>query len=191
MNTALKRDNTGDVLGRTVAPAAPIDWPRAARTHDGLEYHIRPIRPDDIERDRSFINALSDRSRYNRMLGVMLQPPEKLLDRFVHVDYCRQMALVAVIGSGDDEVIIGVARYGGNPAYAEFAIAIADAWQGKGVGTVLLTLLFDYAKAHGVSRLYGVILAKNAPMLQLAHGLHMTIRPCPQDTSLVEAWRTL
>src|ERR1700731_2963604 len=67
------------------------EWPRSAKTRDGVEYRIRPIRPDDVERDRSFINNLSASSRYNRMMGLIREPSQELLDHFVHVDYRREM----------------------------------------------------------------------------------------------------
>jgi acetyltransferase len=70
----------------------------------------------------------------------------------------------------DRETLLGVARYvrdkDGNAA--EFAIVIADAWHGRGIGSRLLAKLIDAARRHGVKRLYGDILAMNRPMLTLA-----------------------
>jgi acetyltransferase len=166
-------------------------WPRLAKTRDGVEYRIRPIHPDDIERDRSFINNLSPSSRYNRMMGLMREPSAELLNHFVHLDYRHEMALVAVVGEGADESIIAVARYGGNPAYCEFAVAVADEWQSRGIGTTLSQLLFEYAKSHGVRRMYAVLLAGNVRMLKLADDLKMSVRRSALDNADVEAWRTL
>jgi len=166
-------------------------WPRWAKTRDGVEYRIRPIRPDDLERDRSFINNLSASSRYNRMMGLMREPSAELLDHFVHVDYRREMALVAVVGEGADESIIAVARYGGNTSHCEFAIVVADEWQSRGIGTTLSQLLFAYAKTHGVRRMYAVLLADNARMLKLADDLHMDVRRSADDNTVVEAWHSL
>jgi acetyltransferase len=166
-------------------------WPRCAKTHDGVEYRIRPIRADDIERDRSFINNLSSSSRYNRMMGLMREPSAELLNHLVHVDYRHEMALVALVGEGADESIIAVARYGGNPAYCEFAVAVADEWQSRGIGTTLSQLLFEYAKSHGVRRMYAVLLTENARMLKLADDLQMRVRRSAHDNAVVEAWRTL
>jgi acetyltransferase len=182
----------------TVASLCPVGtqadrgkWPRRARTHDGVEYRIRPIRADDIERDLSFINSLSSSSRYNRMIGLMGEPSAELLNHFLHVDYRHEMALVAVVGEAADESIIAVARYGGNPAYCEFSVAVADEWQSRGIGTGLAQLLFEYAKSHGVRRMYAVLLAGNARMLKLADDLLMSVRSSGRDNAVVEAWRTL
>ena len=173
------------------AIATPSAWPQQARTRDGAEYRIRPIRADDRERDRAFIAGLSAQSRYSRMMGLMREPSAELLDRLVRVDYRREMALVAVVGEGADEAIIAVARYGGNPAYCEFAVAVADGWQGRGIGTQLSELLFAYAKANGVRRMYAILLADNKRMLKLADDLRMSVRRSTEDNSIVEAWRTL
>jgi len=107
------------------------------------------------------------------------------------VDYHGDMALVAVVTEGATETIIGVARYGGEPEAREVAIAGADAWQSRGVGFTLMHLLFAYAKAQGVRRIYGVIFANNAQMLKLAGSLQMTVRRSSYDDAIVEAWRTL
>jgi L-amino acid N-acyltransferase YncA len=155
------------------------------------EYRIRPIRADDRERDRAFIARLSAQSRYNRIMGLMQQPAAELLDRLVRVDYRREMALVAVTGEGAQESIIAVARYGGNPAYCEFAVAVADEWQDRDIGTQLSEQLFGYAKTNGVRRMYAVLQADNQRMLKLADELHMKVRRSAEDNSIVEAWRTL
>lgn len=166
-------------------------WPKRLKTQDGVEYLVRPIREDDMERDRRFIKSLSDSSRYNRMMGLSREPPAELLHQLTHVDYTHDMALVAVIGAGEAETIIAVARYGGNPDACEFAVAVADQWQRRGVGTALSLLLFDYAKLHGVRRMHAIIFARNYRMLKLAEYLHMTVRRSTYDDTVVEAWRTL
>ena len=73
----------------------------------------------------------------------------------------------------DGETLLGVARYvrdKDNQA-AEFALVVADSWQGRGIGTRLMAKLIDAARRRGVKRLYGDILATNRPMLELARKL--------------------
>jgi len=101
------------------------------------------------------------------------------------------MALYAVVGTGADENIVAVARYSGNPAYCEFAIAVAEEWRSRGIGTKLCELLFEYAKTHGVRRMFAVLRTGNDRMLKLATDLSMRIRMLPNDNMAVEAWRTL
>ena len=172
------------------ARASP--WPQYARTRDGADYRIRPIQSDDRERDRAFIAGLSAQSRYGRMMELMREPSAGLLHHLVRVDYRREMALVAVAGEGADETIVAAARYGGNPAYCEFAVVVADQWQGRGIGKHLCEHLFASAKANGVRRMYAILVADSKRMLKLAEDLHMSVRRgSAEDNSVVEAWRTL
>jgi acetyltransferase len=144
-----------------------------------------------LERDRRFLTGLSPSSRYNRMLGFMGDPSEELVARLVHVDYRHSMALTAVVGDDGEESIIAEARYGGAPDCCEFAVAVADEWQSRGIGTALSKLLFEYAKSHGVERIYATIFASNGRMLRLARDLHMIARRAPYGAAIMEAWRTL
>jgi acetyltransferase len=169
----------------------PSDWERTVTTRDGVSFRIRPIRPDDENRENQFIVRLSPESRYKRMMCMMKEPSPELVHRFVHVDYKRDMAFVALLGEPPDEEIIGVARYAQDRdgPDAEFAVAVADAWQGRGVGATLTRLLFEYAHLQGILRIYGEILADNNQMIDLVHWLGMNTRMCPEDHGLVEASR--
>jgi acetyltransferase len=169
----------------------PAEWKRVAHTRDGVEYGIRPIRADDLLRDKDFIMGLSPESRYTRMFAVMREPSAALLEQFVHVDYHSSMAFVAVIGGEEHERIIGVARYAADPngRDCEFAVAVADAWQARGVGATLTRLLFDYAHTQGFHKLHGDVLASNHRMVELVHWLGMEAHRQPDDAMLVEASR--
>jgi acetyltransferase len=125
------------------------------------------------------------------MMCAMKEPSPELLHRFVHVDYKRDMAFVALIGDPPDEEIIGVARYAHDVSGpdCEFAVAVADAWQARGEGATLTRLLFEYAHAQGIKKIYGEILADNSQMIDLVHWLGMNTRICPDDKGLVEASR--
>ena len=68
---------------------------------------------------------------------------------------------------------MAVGRYAPNAdgETAEFALAVADDWQGKGLGHALLERLCDAARAAGYRALYGHILDANREMLELARHL--------------------
>lgn len=157
-------------------------------TRDNVAYRIRPIRPDDAARERAFIMALSPQSRYTRMLHAVSEPATALVERFVHVDYARNMAFVAVLGHETDERIIGIARYTEDgPSRGEFAVAVMDEWQARGVAASLSSLLFDFARSQGVKNLHATILATNHAMIELAHWLGMMTCPDPTDPTLMRA----
>ncbi|HKZ74186.1 MAG TPA: GNAT family N-acetyltransferase [Steroidobacteraceae bacterium] len=172
---------------------APPRASEVAYTRDGASFRIRPIRPDDADRERAFIAALSDESRHNRFMYAMREPPAALIERLTHVDQKRTMALLAVIGEPPDERIIGVARYAADDAGedCEFAVTVADGWQGRGVGTMLARAIFEHARAQRFRRIYGLVLASNDRMVQLARYLGLEMRPQPGCPGVLEAYRRL
>ncbi len=105
----------------------------------------------------------------------------------VNVDYLHTMALVAC--AGHEDRIIGVARYADSPdgSGSEFAIAVADAWQSRGVGSALAERLFDHARQQGMLRLCASISATNSRMLGLAHWLGFSTVMTPGEPGLISA----
>jgi acetyltransferase len=99
------------------------------------------------------------------------------------------MALAATTMLGGAETLIGVARYVRDKAdpSAEFAIVVADSWQGRGIGGRLLAKLADVARRRGLKRLHGEILAINRPMLGLVRKLGFTLARHEQDPTLTRA----
>jgi acetyltransferase len=96
-----------------------------------------------------------------------------------------EVALIATSCSGIGERIVGVARYTRDDAHAaEFAILLADAWQGRGVGSKLLGRLIEYAREAGVMRLRGVTLSTNSRMLLLGRRLGFRQRKSPAQSWL-------
>ncbi len=170
----------------------PSGWERSGLTRDHVMYRIRPIREDDAARERAFIMALSPESRYTRMMCAMREPLAALVERLVYVDYTRNMALIALVGFGGAERIIGIARYAEDTAgSAEFAVAVLDEWQRRGVAGTLSKYLFVYARRHGIRHLHATLLATNQAMIKLARRLGLCVRLDPQDSTLLAASRSL
>lgn len=149
----------------------PAELEGLLRLRDGSDLPVRPIRPEDAELERAFFDALSERSRYQRFLSQMAQLPPQMLARFTQLDYDRELALVVFDPAGHE--FVGVGRYSPNAdgETAEFALTIADAWQGRGIGRALLERLCDCARAAGYRTLYGHILNANQDMRGLAERL--------------------
>ena len=133
---------------------------------------LRPLRPEDRDIEHAFVSGLSPETRHNRLLGGAARSRREYIESLVRVDYSRDMALAATTML-DGETLIGVARYvrDRDSESAEFAIVVADSWQGRGIGRRLLAKLIEAARRRGVKRLYGEILATNRPMLELARKL--------------------
>jgi acetyltransferase len=111
------------------------------------------------------------------------------LTRLCHLDYDREMALVAVVHDEDGRPhIAGVSRYylDTKTGIAEFAVVVSDRWQRQGLGLHLMECLIAAARKRGVKQLAGLILRENFPMQGLVHKLGFEIRPT-DDYSVVEA----
>jgi acetyltransferase len=167
----------------------PAELEGKARLRNGSTVAVRPIRPEDAEFERRFFDALSEQSRYQRFLNQMAHLPPQMLARFTQLDYDRELALVALAPDGSD--FIGVGRYSPNAdgETAEFALTVADAWQGRGVGRALLERLCECARAAGYLTLNGYILNANQEMLGLAE--HLGFVQSGRDGDLVTVARAL
>jgi GNAT superfamily N-acetyltransferase len=141
---------------------------RTAMLRDGAAVEIRPLEPDDADLLVEGFEGLSPASRYARFLTAVPSLPRHWVESLVDLDHRDREALAAIdalTGTG-----IGVARYvrlEDDPQEAEFAIAITDAWQDRGLGRILLGELCDAARANGIERLSGDVFAENGRMLGL------------------------
>jgi|HigsolmetaAR202D_1030399.scaffolds.fasta_scaffold00037_35 acetyltransferase len=163
--------------GRDACDAA--SWTTSSVLRDGTRITIRLLDPaTDRQREIDFLNSLSERTRYLRLLTPLKYLPKHMFDQLMDVDGQRRVAFVATVGEGDEERFVGVARYGvtDDPESAEVGITVTDAWQGRGVATRLMQRLEDYARAHGIKTLTGIVLPDNAQMLDLARRMGFQLK---------------
>ncbi len=165
----------------------PAHLARKVVLADGREILLRPIRPEDAEMEQEFVRGLSEESRYLRFMRSLQELTPEMLVRFTQIDYDREMAFVAIYTKDGKQEEVGVARYSIEPdgESAEFAVVVADAWQGKGVGTQLLEALIETARRRGVRELFGEVLVHNHAMLALTERLGFKRQPVPSDEDLV------
>jgi acetyltransferase len=178
-------------------PASLID---RVTLDDGRSVLVRPVLPQDAELQQQFVRALSPTSRYRRFHGPLRELSADTLDYLTQVDYRAHLALLAETFDADgEEVQVAEARWvlrvadgdGLDAGVADFAIAVADAWQGRGLGSRMLEALVRSARDAGVRRLEGSVLAENDPMrgLMRARGWH--VRRDPAEAHLLVAWLDL
>lgn len=152
----------------------------------GFDLTVRAIHPDDAMLTGEFLRGLSSESSYQRFLGPPPKPTAEVLHRLTHIDYRHEMALVAVVFVGGVETEIGVVRYVVHDSGqgCESAIVVADAWQRRGIGRMLLAALLEHAAAAGLQYVDGYVLATNEAMLNLARSLGFRVEPVPGDATL-------
>ena len=142
---------------------------RLATTHevvlrDGSTLHVRPLEPADEDALHDFFCALSPDSRAFRFLslGVNLRAAAR---HAAEVDGRDRVGLVAM---GPGGRIVAHAMYVRiDPESAEVAFAVADAWQGHGLGTVLLGLVADIASRAGIPQFVALVRADNRRMVDV------------------------
>jgi GNAT superfamily N-acetyltransferase len=150
---------------------------------DGRRVKIRPIRRDDVARTAAFIDSLSTQSKHSLFLGGITRLSDEAMQRLCDSHDYRDMAYVATVPGTDGERQIGVCRYAGADSNegAEISVAVADDWQHQGLGKLLLERLIEYARAHGVRRLYSMDALSNDAMRRLARNVGFTEQPDPDD----------
>lgn len=136
--------------------------------YDGTTIHVRAIRPDDDERLRAFHRQLSPDSIMFRFFHFLPELPMPDATHFTHLDYVNRMALLATMGEGEAEEILGVVRYDRiADATAEVAFVVGDHWQGHGIATALLYMLATYARTKGFTTFVAVTMGSNARMIEV------------------------
>ncbi len=136
--------------------------PIPVRVRDGTHLMLRPVLPGDTERTVHGHIYFSSETLYRRFMSARLPTPA-LMHYLSEVDYVDHF--VWVVTDGDDPVADArFVRDGGDPTVAEIAFTVADAYQGRGIGTLLINALSIAARANGVERFSARMLSDNAPM---------------------------
>jgi acetyltransferase len=138
---------------------------------DGTQVVIRPIYPEDADDLQVTFRRLSMESIYLRFFSFKKELPDEEARYLATLDYITRMAFVAICKENDQEIVVGVARYSlldmENPELAESAVVVADEYQGRGIGMLLLRRLVSYARAMGIRHLCGNMQVGNDRMLDL------------------------
>lgn len=131
---------------------------------------LRPLRPDDLEREIAFIQGLSMETLRLRLQYSGSSVSRADAERMLDLDYHDRMAIGAFVPGGSDARLIGVSRYARIDAsdQAECAIVVADDWHGRGLGTELMRSLGRAALGRGIRTLMGESMAENQRILAWA-----------------------
>lgn len=137
---------------------------------DGAVIHLRPIRPDDADREHRFFQRVGPESVYHRFFRMKRDLSPEELRHFTTLDYDDRMAFVAI----HEDEMVAVGRYdvlpeagGEDGRVAEVAFLVQDSFQGRGLGSHLLQHLTVYARLKGITEFEAFVLAENHAMLRL------------------------
>lgn len=139
---------------------------------DGGSIRIRSIGPDDRERLHEHFHTLSPHSVYTRFFGAKTELTPDELSYYTEMDGTERVGLVATLGSGVSETIVGVGRYfrqqrAGERHRAEVAFAVSDEHQHRGIASRLLVHLARIARSCGIRQFVAEVLAENRDMLRV------------------------
>jgi acetyl coenzyme A synthetase (ADP forming)-like protein len=147
---------------------------------DGATVHVRPVRADDGEAIHAFLESVSPESIWFRFFGA--PSLQWATEWSVQVDYSDRFGLV--VETGDPSLIIAHAAYVRmDIERAEVAFLVADAWQGRGISTILLAHLAEAAAQHGFSTLFAHVLPNNHRMIDVFResGFPVKLRSTPDE----------
>jgi RimJ/RimL family protein N-acetyltransferase len=138
------------------------------RLRDGSTIQIRALQPDDRDDMLAAVGRSSTQSLRRRFFVPKRGFSEKEITFFMDIDFSNHVALVAETDEDEQSVIVGGGRYIiGQPGRAELAFTVVDAYQGKGIGTMLMRHLLAIAREAGLKELTAEVLPENAAMLKV------------------------
>jgi len=146
---------------------------------DGSRIEIRALQPADRDELQSAVGRMSDESLYRRFFTPKRYFSEHEVDFYLNIDFVKHVALVAVLSVEGRALIVGGGRYiVTQPGVAEVAFTINDAYQGRGIGGLLMKHLTAIARASALRELVAEVLPSNAAMLSVFKkaGLEMTTK---------------
>ncbi len=148
----------------------PVRYKKTETLKSGTAVTIRAITPADKDRLSEAFHNLEAESIYTRFFYHKKTLTEAELEAATEVDFEKVVALVATVGEGDEEVIIGAGRYvrygdARSLPSAEVAFTIEEDYQGQGLASRLLRHLAAIGREKGMAQFEAEVLAENKAML--------------------------
>lgn len=178
MNKILTTDNPYEKLPDSVKKR----YTTQQTLDKGLSVTFRPIECTDQVEFKEFFKTLSPASVHFRFLEIIKDLSNEAIEKYCNLDYNQEIAIVAL--PKDEAKIIAVARLmlSLKQKRGEFALVIADAWQGLGLGTELLAYLIKIAKDYQLEQLYCTVSSDNQKMIKLGEKFGLKVKSTDGDT---------
>jgi acetyltransferase len=166
----------------------PDEYERQTALTDGTRLLLRPIRPEDEPLWHQFLKNCSQRSIWQRFRYMFKDSTHEMATRFCFVDYDRTMAIVAEVDEAGQRLLAGVGRLEADADHhdAEYAVLVADAWQGHGLGSLLTDFCLELCASWGINRVFGETTSENYRMRQLLSNRGFKTKECRRNEILFE-----
>jgi RimJ/RimL family protein N-acetyltransferase len=155
---------------------------------EGSQIEIRVLRPEDEADMLAALGKVSAQSLQRRFFVMKRHFSDKERAFFMDIDFKNHVAIVALADEDGHKAIVGGGRYiVFEPGRAEMAFVVVDAWQGRGVGSILMRHLVNIASNAGLKELTAEVLPENKAMIRVfgKFGFNPAPRRDPQTVHLV------
>lgn len=142
-----------------------------------LPVRVRPMQTDDVPYLLEIFGKMGAESRYNRFNETLVDPDEEMVwteaEHIAEAIGRNSYGLLAFVDRPEIEntPIAGVRWVMVGPDTAEMAVSVTDEYQGLGIGTRLVELLVEEARAAGIRHLVGTVNSENSSMWAVLHKL--------------------
>lgn len=152
-----------------IIPPYPQQYVRKVKLKDGTEVTLRPIRPEDEPMEAEMFEHFSEETQRFRFFRIIRDITHNDLARFTHIDYDREMAIIAEYSENGKSKMLGVVRIIAdyNLQDAEFAIIVVDQWHGKGLGNLFTDYILEIARERKYQTVTASVLRENHIMLHI------------------------
>jgi len=147
----------------------PEELVRKARLHDGTEVTLRPARPEDVPLWHRLLGSFSPETLRFRYFTPRKEVTAEMAVRDCFIDYDRELTVVAETGGARGAEMVGIAHlmHYANRETAEFAVAVGDALQGRGIGSLLTEYCIEVARDRGIREIVADMLPENEGIIAL------------------------
>lgn len=151
-----------DLVVRPVRPYAhlairpyPEEYVTGRKLKDGTPVVLRPIKPEDEPMWHDLVRSCSTETIRFRFQYLFKQTTHEMATRYCFIDYDRELGIVAELEEDGQRKLVGVGRLVADVDHevAEYAVIVADRWQGHGLGGLLTDYCLEVAKTWSVKRL--------------------------------------
>jgi len=169
LGAAIERGLVGPKQQLRSRRAYPVAEVRDVRLRDGRQVCVRPARTSDSGAMQELFHRLPEEDVESRFLQKLSSLTDTVAQYLCSVDYEQEMAFAAVVGPSEHERIVAASSYYLSPAtgLAEVAYMVDPEWQGTGLGGLLHTRMFEYARTRGVRGFRADVLLGNTRMMRV------------------------